>query len=116
MPLLWILSMLIVLICLGIAGYRIFDKTVSVGRRILFFSILLILVLWPILWITHTENALAIGTLFVGIGILFTIMLMVMMMPKGKDIISSLFLIPLLLWFIGTFILTYKNATSSVTL
>lgn len=109
-----IITLIFLLILVGYAGYRIFETTVSIGRRILFFSILFILVIWPILYYGSGSScvggstALSFGALLIGICLLFTVMLAVMM--TTKDISSSLLLIPLILWLFCIFVMNFKVA------
>lgn len=104
----WIISF----ICLGIAGQKIWNvKNVlgtggSVGRRVSFFLLLAMMILWPLF---HWYWCLpGISMLIILLAIILSIGLIIVMIPKDK--IASLLLLPITIGLIYTFILTWRTA------
>lgn len=104
----WVFSVIwpLLFVFIAIAGYRIFSKTISVGRRIAFITILFLLALYPV--VAWGLCSSAFGTLIIVMTILFLLMLMVAMI--GKDAWSIVLLLPLLLWLSYATILSYRSA------
>lgn len=88
------------------AGIRIWNTTESIGRRISFFIIMGMLVLWPFLAWHWCQYGLA--TLSIMIALMFTIILIIMMTVKDK--LTCILLIPLGIWLAYASVLSYRVA------
>lgn len=113
----WVFSIIwpILYMLLAYAGYRIWkvrDITGtkgSIGRRLAFFLLLGMLVLWPITqWIWCSPPF---SLLIILLALILSIGLLIVMIPKDK--VSSLLLLPLVLWLFYASILNWRVATQN---
>lgn len=105
----WILSVIwpLLFILLAWAGVRIWSYAPeSIGRRVSFFIILIMLIMWPLLAWKWQQYGLA--TLSIIVAFLFTTILIIMMTVKDK--VTSILLIPLAIWLGYASVLSFRLA------
>lgn len=108
---LWIYAALlpVIVILIGWAGEKIYQYTHSIGRRISFFLLLFLLVIWSIFILDIQKKwSYAFGTIAILLALILSVILIVMMSVKDKAT-SFILVIPAIFLLIGS-ILTWKVA------
>lgn len=112
----------IILILIGWAGERIFKYTHSIGRRIAFFLLLALFIVWPILFFGFGQRSdeyyssgwpYAFSMICILLALIITVILIVMMSIKDK-MASFLLIIPALYLLICS-VLNWQIAKESST-
>lgn len=92
----FLLLQIAIMLLLSIIAYRIFRYTDSIGRRVGIILLLLLLVAIPYVMATTCMSSLALVLLLPTL----IIMLMIMVAMVHKDMIVSLLLVPVIVWFL----------------
>lgn len=94
----------VLIVMLSIVGYRIWKYTESIGRRLGFLAVVLLVVFLPI----TTFKSFALTALMSSVAIVILVMLAIALAPK--DIIATLCLVPVLLYLIMSLDVSYSLA------